>query len=296
LGVERDRLRLRAEAERETTERKIRRELERKQAARERALNRTVERLQEQNSELQRRADRLTASDRGDDNEVDVFKRLTQAFPTDDIKRQGKAGDILETVRSPENGNGERAGLILYECKDTLRWSNGYVAQIKADGATHRTPYLVLVSRALPRGVKDVCIRDGVVIVDRDHALQLAAVMRRLVLEVHRVELAGHRARDKAALVYEYLASTDFRQALAEVISASSKLTVMLRKEKRDHERSWTRREQAYGELQRKAIGIDETIRGLLETEPAPALDGRRRREVPSTGRVHTRAVARTRI
>jgi len=54
--------------------------------------------------------------------------------------RQGEGGDIAQTVRSPDTGNGDTAGLILYECKDTLRWSKGSLDQIRQDRAAYRTP------------------------------------------------------------------------------------------------------------------------------------------------------------
>jgi hypothetical protein len=42
----------------------------------------------------------------------------------------------------------------------------------------------------------------------------------------------------------------------------------MLQKEKQAHERTWTRREQTYAELERKSIAIDEAICGIIEAEP----------------------------
>lgn len=42
----------------------------------------------------------------------------------------------------------------------------------------------------------------------------------------------------------------------------------MLQQERRAHERTWTRRQQTYSELERKSIAIDEAIRDIIEAEP----------------------------
>ena len=60
-------------------------------------------------------------------NEADIAEELVHAFPEDEIQREGKGGDILQTVRYPCGGKLEQAGVILYECKDTKRWSNAFI-------------------------------------------------------------------------------------------------------------------------------------------------------------------------
>lgn len=257
---------------------KIRDEVEKKQSARERRLEKTVERLGQQNEELERRVDGLNAPDRGDMNEADIFNRLVEAFPEDEITRTGKGGDIVEIVRYSNSHELEQAGVILYECKDTLKWSNGFISQIKADGHAHQTPYLLLVSRTLPRGEKGTSVRDEVVIADPAHALPMARILRRMAIEAHCAGLAGQDHAGKTACLYEYLHGDEFREELAAMVESSSKLAEMLHKERQAHERAWTKRQQAYDELGRNSLAIEETIRGIIESEgPAKAPRHRQR-------------------
>ena len=153
-------------------------------------------------------------------NEADIAEELAHAFPEDDIQREGKGGDILQTVRYQLGRKLEEAGLILYECKDTKRWSNAFLKQIKADGQTHQTPYLLLVSRTLPANEECACVRDDVVIVDPLHVRHLAWIVRRAVIETHRAERAGQDRAGKTARLYEYLRSDEFRGQLSTLVGS----------------------------------------------------------------------------
>ena len=222
---------------------KVRTELEGKESKRERSLQRTVKTLQKQNRDLERRLDNLSAPDRGDLNEADIAEELIEAFPDDKITREGKGGDIVQTVRHRRGKRLEPAGVILYECKDTKRWSNSFVNQIKADGRARRTPYLLLVSRTLPAKEKDTCVRDDVIVADPIHVRHLAWILRRMVIETHRATLAGHDRADKTARLYEYLRSEEFREHLSPVVAAGTHLSEMLQAERKHHERDWNLRQ-----------------------------------------------------
>ena len=157
------------------------------------------------------------------------------------------------------------AGLIVYECKDTLQWSNGFIEQARKEGRTHKTPYLVIVTRAFPGGEKTLCVKDGVVIVHPTRLIELARVVRRMVLEVHQTALLGEGQAAKNAELYEYLSSGDFREAFDTLTESSDRLSQLLDKERKTHEQTWARREAAYEDLRRTTTSIDTRIRSIIE-------------------------------
>jgi hypothetical protein len=273
---------------RQATEKKIRAELEGEESKRERGLQRMVDALQKQNLELERRLEGLSAPDRGDMNEAEIAEELAGAFPDDEITREGKGGDIVQVVRYPGDNGLEPAGVILYECKDTKRWSNSFISQIKADGRARLTPYLLLVSRALPAQERDACVRDDVVIADPMHARQLARILRRMVIETHRAELAGHDRAGKTARLYEYLRSGEFREHLSPVVEAGTHLSEMLQEERKHHERDWSKRQRTYDQLLHNSVAIEQTIQGIIESEAPP-----KRRRSARAGRKTARAGGR---
>jgi hypothetical protein len=262
---------------REDTEKKIRAQLEGERSKHERSLQRTVEGLQKQNSDLERKLEGLSAPERGDLNEVDVAKDLADAFQDDVIKREGKGGDIVHVVRHRTDRQLEDAGVILYECKDTRTWSNRFISQIKADGRKRQTPYLILVSRTFPAREKDACVRDDVVVADPAHVRHLARILRRMVVETHCAERAGQDRAGKTERLYEYLRGDEFREELASVIQIGSTLSEMLQKERKDHERGWSRRQRAYDDLVHNSVAIEESIKGIIESRQP-----RRRTKAPS--------------
>jgi hypothetical protein len=282
-------------ATRKTTERKVRAELEREKSKRERGLEGELRKLQTQNSDLERRLEGLNAPERGDMNEADIAEELVHAFPEDDIQREGKGGDILQTVRYHSGGKLEEAGLILYECKDTKRWSNAFIEQIKADGQTHQTPYLLLVSQTLPAKEEYACVRDDVVIVDPFHVRHLAWIVRRAAIETHRAERAGQDRAGKTARLYEYLRSDEFRGQLSSLVGIGAKLSEKLQAERKSHERDWSRRQHTYDELVRNSVAIEEEIQRILESDaPLKHRETPKRRTRPRTRQHNGRTPARS--
>ena len=276
------------EQAKEATEEKVRAELEGQRSKHERALEATIEGLQKDNAKLLRKVEKVNAPERGRINEEDIAEQLEHAFPDDEIKLTGsKGGDILQVVRYPTDKGLETAGVILYECKDQQQWGSRFISQIKADGLKRHTPYLLLVSRAMPAKEADVCVRDDVVITDPEHVRHLARILRQVVLETHRAALAGKNRDHKKALLYDYLRGEAFRGELTLLIEAGSKLSEMLQTERRTHERDWNSRQQAYDELLHNSVAIDQSIRNIIETDGAAPTTRRKPRRKSRSLPIH---------
>jgi hypothetical protein len=224
--------------------------------------------LKEQNEAQQRRIEHLTSDERGEMNEEELVSRLHVAFPDDRVERlgRGRAGsDILHEIRFMVGDKTEVAGLIVYECKDTLQWNNSFIAQAKRARVTHGTPHVVIVSRAFPRGQKDLCVREDVPLVAPSRFVELARILRAMVIELHRAGLTIEGQSAKTAELYEYLSGDEFRQAFDVIVDASTELAGLLNKERTAHERTWAKRQQVYNELGGKAAAIDGRLRAIIE-------------------------------
>jgi hypothetical protein len=224
--------------------------------------------LKEQNDAQQRRIEHLTSDERGEMNEEELVSRLHVAFPDDRIERlgRGRAGsDILHEVRFMVGDKTEVAGLVVYECKDTLQWNNGFVEQAKKARVSHDTPHVVIVSRAFPRSEKDLCVRDDVPIVAPPCLVPLAHVLREMVIDLHRAGLTTESQAAKTQELYQYLSGNEFRQAFAVIVDASTELRELLGKERTAHERTWSKRQQVYNELGGNAAAIDGRLRAIIE-------------------------------
>jgi hypothetical protein len=153
----------------------------------------------------------------------------------------------------------------VYECKDTLRWSNDFILQAKKAGKTHGTSYLVLVSRAFPRGQKNLFVRDGVIVVHPALLSHAAHVVRRMVAEVHRTGLGAEGRVRKTEELFSYLTGEKFRQEVGSITNATEMLRNMLEDERGSRRRTWANREAAYNEIRETLSTIDEEIRVIVE-------------------------------
>jgi hypothetical protein len=266
------RVKVRAEAKTEALG-----EAEAKVRAQMRQKDQALQRFQEQIEVQQRQIEHMTAGERGELHEEQLLLELRAAFPDDQIERLGRGragGDLLHEVRAASGSRLEKAGLIVYECKDTQTWSNGFIEQARKEGETHKTPYLVIISRAFPRNQKTLFVKNGVAVVDPARAVDLARIMRRMVEEVHRASLTGEGQAAKSAELCEYLGSSDFRRTFDAVAGSSDVLNELLSKERKSHEQTWTKRQTIYNEIGSKTAAIDARIRMIIEKE-APSKGGK---------------------
>jgi hypothetical protein len=237
-------------------------------STRERQLALTLKKLQEQNSELSRRVERLSAGDRGEINEDEIVSRLTRAFPDDDFRRtrRGQRGaDIFQRVRFRTGGDLTEAGLIIYECKDTLRWNNRFITQMKGQAKLHATPYAVLVSRCFPPGLKSLVVVDEIVVVDPARAAPLAEIMRRMVIESYRTGAVAGSQAAKTTELFRFISSTKFGQAFDTLAESVEALDGLLNRERQSHQKIWTERGQLYQNVNDTVIAIDQRFKAILE-------------------------------
>ncbi len=227
-----------------------------------------ISRLNKQNDLQRRQIEHLTADERGEMNEEELVARLRVAFPKDQIERQGRGragSDILHEVRYTVGDRTEVAGLLVYECKDTVQWNNDFIEQAKKARVTHRTRHVVIASHTLPGDEKVLCVREDVPIVAPAHLVDLARVMREMVIELHRAGLTRESQAAKTQELYRYLSGDEFRQAFDTVLDASKELSELLSKERSGHERTWAKRQQIYNEIGGKAAAIDGRVRTIIE-------------------------------
>jgi hypothetical protein len=239
-------------------------------AKREKQLEATVKSLKDHNEELGRRVEKLSAPNRGDFNEEDVFARLVRAFPEDEMTRthHGQRGaDIFQQVRFRTDGGLTDAGLIIYECKDTLKWSSSFISQMKAQAKLHGTPYTILVTQVFPEGSKNLAVLDDVVVVDPARCVSIAQIMRRMVIESYRSgAIAGFQA-EKTAELFRFISSTEFREKFDSLSDDVDKLEGLLAKERQSHQKVWTERGRIYASVSDTVTTIDETFKCILESK-----------------------------
>lgn len=233
--------------------------------------------LQAQLKEAQRKAEQGSMQTQGDVLEVDLEQKLKQQFPIDKIAPVStgvRGADITQEVISRA---GRTCGKIIYETKRTKNWSNDWPSKLKGDLRESRADIAMIVTQALPADIDKFGEKDGVWVSDYTSAVPLAMALRSGLQEV--MIAKGHQkgAKEKQALLYEYLTGNDFRQRVHAVIEAFSSMREDLEKEKRALTKYWSKREKQLGLVMDNMSGMFGDVQALsgnaLETIDALELD-----------------------
>jgi len=219
--------------------------------------------LKNQLQEAQRKAEQGSMQAQGDILEVDFEQQLKQAFPIDKVEPVStgvRGADVTQEVIS---NTGRPCGKIIYETKRTKNWSNDWPTKLKGDLREARADIAMIVTQALPPEIDRFGQKDGVWIADYASAIPLAHALRSTLHEVMLVKGHQQGAKDKQALLYDYLTGNDFRQRVQAVIEAFTSMREDLEKEKRALTKYWSKRDKQLGLVMDNMSGMFGDVQAL---------------------------------
>ena len=172
----------------------------------------TITAMQKQIEDLRRRAEQGSQQLQGEVQEMELESLLAAKFPRDTILPVAKGefgGDVLQRVIGPLN---QVCGTILWECKRTKNWSDGWLPKLREDQRAAKAEIAVIISQALPKEVETFGFVDGVWVADPKVMLPVAMSLRQTLIEVACVRQASEGQQTKMEMVYGYLTGPRFRQ------------------------------------------------------------------------------------
>jgi len=228
---------------------------------------------------LERKLDQGSRQMQGDVSEGRLVDVLARAFQTDDVqslsKRVGGA-DVLQRVHSP---NHEECGAIVWESKNTAKWSPAWLAKLRHDQRRVKAEVAVLVSVARPKGRSHLEIIDGVWVTDLATAVGLATALRSHLIQVRQYKDVTPGTAEKYAVIQRYLASTEFRQRIEAIVEAFQIMQKDLESEQRSIERHWAQRKKHLQMVIDNVSGMYGEFRAIA----GPSLARVRRLELPGS-------------
>jgi hypothetical protein len=223
----------------------------------------TISSMQRQIEELKRRAEQGSQQLQGEVQELELENLLRTKFPRDSIQPVPKGefgGDVLHRV----NGTlGQSCGFILWECKRTKNWSDGWLAKLREDQRTAKAEIAVMVSQALPKDVETFEFIEGVWVTHPRAAMPMAVVLRQTLLEVAAVRQSSEGQQTKMEMVYQYLTGSRFRQRVQAIVEAFSCMREDLDREKRAIVKQWAKREQQIDRVMEATVGMYGDLQGI---------------------------------
>jgi len=246
----------------------------------------TIASMQQKIEELKRRAEQGSQQLQGEVQELELEDLLRAKFPFDAIEPVPKGeygGDVVQRV---VGAGGQPSGTILWECKRTKNWSDGWLVKLREDQRTAKAEIAVLVSQILPKGVETFEMVEGVWVTHPRAVLPVAAILRQSLLEIAMARQASEGRQTKTEMIYQYLTGPRFRQRVEAIVEAFSTMQEDLDKERKAIMKQWAKREEQiervmgatvgmYGDLQGIAGKSLQEIEGLeLRALNAPTVEG----------------------
>lgn len=223
----------------------------------------TITAMQKQIEDLKRRAEQGSQQLQGEVQEMELESLLAAKFPRDTIRPVPKGefgGDVLQRVLGPLN---QICGTILWECKRTKNWSDGWLAKLREDQRAAKAEIAVIISQALPKEVETFAFVDGVWVADPKVALPLAMSLRQTLIEIASVRQASEGQQTKMEMVYQYLTGPRFRQRVQAIVEAFSSMREDLDREKKAITRQWAKREEQIDRVMQATVGMYGDLQGI---------------------------------
>jgi hypothetical protein len=223
----------------------------------------TITAMQKQIEDLKRRAEQGSQQLQGEVQEMELESLLAAKFPRDTILPVAKGefgGDVLQRVIGPLN---QVCGTILWECKRTKNWSDGWLSKLREDQRAAKAEIAVIISQALPKEVETFGFVDGVWIADPKVTLPVAMSLRQTLIEVACVRQASEGQQTKMEMVYGYLTGPRFRQRVQAIVEAFSSMREDLDREKKAITRQWAKREEQIDRVMQATVGMYGDLQGI---------------------------------
>jgi hypothetical protein len=253
----------RVQADLENARQKARNEAEEELKLRVLEKDQTITAMQRQIEELKRRAEQGSQQLQGEVQELELEGLLSVKFPRDTIRPVPKGefgGDVLQRVFGP---TGQPCGTILWECKRTKNWSDGWLPKLREDQRTAKAEIAVLVSAVLPKEVETFGFLGDIWIAHPKVALPVALALRQTLIEAAAARQAADGQQTKMEMVYQYLTGPRFRQRIQAIVEAFSSMKDDLDREKKAITRQWAKREEQIDRVMHATVGMYGDLQGI---------------------------------
>lgn len=247
--------------EREKIAEEVRKLEDEKQSLKLQEKDKQLDMMRKQIDDLKRKAEQGSMQIQGEVQEAQLRELLQNTFVVDeilDVPAGINGADLIQNV----NGKlGAKAGVILWESKNTKTFSEKWLTKLKADQGIANADIAILISQSLPDDIQNFAYKNGVFVSTAKYAMALASVLRMQLIEIAKVKTSLENKDEKMDLLYKYLSGPTFKNRIENIVISFVNLKSDLETEKRSMQRIWSKREQ---ELE-KAIMSTSSFYGDLQ-------------------------------
>lgn len=223
-----------------------------------------MEQMRKQIDNLQKKSEQGSQQVQGEAQEVVLEATLEEAFPADEIVPVPKGqngGDVHQHVRT---SGGRECGSIVWESKRTKNFQKSWLPKLRDDQRRAGAECAVIVTEAMPDGVRTVAQIDGVWVCSRAYAVAVGMALRAGIIEVAKARLSAEGRDQKADHAYNYLCSPEFTHHLGGVVEAFTDMLKDLDSEERSAKSRFKKRRKQIERAFSGTAGLYGDLQGLI--------------------------------
>lgn len=213
--------------------------------------------------EMQRKAQQGSMQLQGEVLELAIEEMLKKTFPFDEIievQKGVRGADIIQKVR---NNQLKECGSIIYETKRTENWSNDWIEKLKKDKLSSHADIAILITQAFPKNYNGFAYIDGVWVCSYKEVESVSKAMRMQLIQFAEISKTQENKGDKSMLLYDFLTSQEFRNAMEAIIDSFSKMKDDLEREKNAMLKHWKSRELQIERVRDHSINLYASIKNI---------------------------------
>ncbi len=216
------------------------------------------------NEDMRRKLEQGSQQMQGEVFELEFEQLLTHKYSNDKITPVGKGvkgGDIVQEVW---DSNGNYAGKILWELKNTKTWSELWVDKLKGDKRSITADEAILITEVMPNDLKNAGYRKGIWVTEKQFVIPMADMMRAKLIQLSGAKKALEGKDTKMEVLYQYLSGTEFRNRVEAIVEAFSNMQQEVEKEKRYFANKWSRDEKNIRMVIDSTLGMHGDLKGII--------------------------------
>ena len=222
-----------------------------------------IDQLKKQLGEAQRQAEQGSMQLQGEVQEIAIEDWLKNAFPLDTIEEIKKGALGADTLQIVNTLNRESCGKIYYESKRTKSFQPQWVAKFKTDIQEKGADIGVLVTAAMPEGMRSLGQVEGVWVCTFDEFKNLSQVLRESIIHISQALVVQENKGDKMGMLYDFLTGSEFRMQIEAIVEGFTQLKTDLESEKRSMQSIWKKREKQIERVLLNTNFMYSSIKGI---------------------------------
>ena len=236
--------------------------------------------LKKQNEDLVRQINDLnqkslqTSQERqGEVVELSVTDNQLRYYPRDTLVEIEKGQNGADLVQVVKDDNGNEAGKIVLEIKNTKNFQQKWIEKAKHDQERVGGDMVIIVSRTLPADINNFDYRKGVWICDYNSFNQLFRLFRDKLIDMATLKNTKFNRSGKLEMIFQYINSHTFKEQLEMITSLSEGMLTDLATEKRSMIKHWNKREKQLELLEAQANAIWSNLSAILNIKNNDFID-----------------------